>query len=246
MVEPIAIEQAVILAGGRGTRLKPIADRLPKPLAPVNGVPFLSYVFDMLAAAGIRRVVLLVGYKAELIIDRYGNRLPNGLEVGYSVGSVEDETGRRVLNALPMLDEHFLLMYGDSYWPLPLAGMTAAYQRHGTPIQSTVFSNRHGTGEYGYENNVTVGPDGIVTCYDKSRQNEGLNGLDIGFFLIRRTVLDPAAGGNPSFEESILTRCISRREVAAWVTDTQYHYITNVDSLDAFGAVARTAGLRHI
>jgi D-glycero-D-manno-heptose 1,7-bisphosphate phosphatase len=200
----------------------------------------------MLGEAGVRRVLLLVGYKADMIIERYGKHLPNGLALEYSMGTAEDQTGRRVLNAYDRLDEHFLLMYGDNYWPVPLADMTASYAGSGTAVQATVFSNRQGTAEYGFENNVETAADGSVLRYDKSRQSAGLNGVDIGFFLTRRRALNPAMGGNPSFEEAILADLVARRNVRAWITDTQYYYITSPASLAAFEAHARLAQLRHI
>lgn len=241
-----AIDQAVILAGGRGTRLGPIGDRFPKPLAPVNGEPFLSYLFHALGEAGIRQVVLLVGYKAEMIIARYGDRLANGIDVKYSVGTAEDQTGRRLMNAFPLLDERFLLMYGDNYWPMPLASMSALFRRSGKAVQATVFSNRHGTAEYGFENNVETSTDGVVVRYDKTRQSAGLNGVDIGFFLMCRSAVDPSLGGNLSFEETILVDLVNRGEVGAWITDTPYYYITSETSLNDFARIARSAQLKHI
>ncbi|MEE9118441.1 MAG: sugar phosphate nucleotidyltransferase, partial [Calditrichia bacterium] len=75
------IKQAVILAGGQGTRLRPLTNGLPKPLAPVNGIPFLDYLLSCLIDVGIVHVVLLVGYKAEKIMNRYGHELADGTKI---------------------------------------------------------------------------------------------------------------------------------------------------------------------
>ena len=186
----INFEQAVIFAGGRGERLRPLTDTVPKPMAPVHGRPFVDYLLTMLRDAGIRRVVFLLGYKAESVIDHYKTQGVSGLEIDYSIGKEEDQTGRRLINAYEKLEDKFLLLYGDNYWPLPLEKMKKNYEHLGAALTTTVFSNKKGTGEYGFENNVMVDPNGMVKAYDKSRRLPGLNGVDIGFFLVDKKVID--------------------------------------------------------
>ena len=62
--------------------------------------------------------------------------------------------------------------------------MTQHYLRKNARVSTTVFSNVHGTGEYGVHNNIEVGEDGFVNRYDKKRQSAGLNGVDIGYFIV--------------------------------------------------------------
>lgn len=230
----VRIDQAVIFAGGRGERLRPLTDNLPKPMVPVSGKPFMDYLLQALLAGGIRRILFLVGYCAEKITGYYSDRLSCGVPIEYSIGTADDLTGRRLLNAYDKLDDHFLLLYGDNYWPLPLNAMISNYERLGLPATTTVFSNKKGTGEYGFENNVVVGEDGKVKMYDKSRSIPGLNGVDMGFFIMDKKILNGSEKGNISFEEKILTRLASDKQLGAFVTDQQYYYITNMDSLKNF------------
>ena len=232
-------EQAVIFAGGRGERLRPLTDNIPKPMAPVLGRPFLDYLLKSLTDAGIERILILVGYCAKKIIVHYGDFLPDGTPVAYSVGSKDDQTGRRLLNAYDTIEDRFLLLYGDNYWQPPLRDMVKNYDSLGLPVTTTVFSNKAGTGEYGFGNNVCVTLDKRVQAYDKTRQAKNLNGVDIGFFLVDKSVLDPSEEGNISFEETILTRLVKKRRVGAFVTDEQYYYITSIESLRNFEEVAK-------
>lgn len=225
------IDQVVILAGGRGERLRPLTNDIPKPLVPVNGAPFLDYLIESLVAVGIRRILILLGYKAEMIMKRYRNSLSNGVQIEYSIGTVDDQTGRRLLKAYDMLDEFFLLLYGDNYWPIELTDMLKLYRQKNASVLTTVFSNKNGTGEYGAENNVEVGSDCFVKKYDKKRMSKGLNGVDIGYFIVNKSCLNSGAEGNISFEEDILTRLVLDRQVVAYITDTQYYYITDINSL---------------
>lgn len=237
------IEQAVILAGGKGERLRPITDHLPKPMAPILGVPFLDYLLGLLKQAGIKRVLLLAGYKSEVLRERYRSLAGGDFAVELAIGGDEDLTGRRVLDAFDRLERRFLLLYGDNYWPLDLRAMWDFYRATGARLTTTVFRNRRGTAEYGFENNVEVASDGRVLRYDKSRKSERLNGVDIGFFLVDKTCLDPKIDANVSFEETILPPLVEAKCVFAFETDEQYHYITTVDDLRRFERTVRETGI---
>ena len=148
------IAQAVILAGGRGARLRPLTDSIPKPMAPINGVPFLDYLISSIHNMGIKKILLLLGYKANVIADRYKKVKKPIIEFSY--GDKDDQTGKRVINAYDQLDDYFFLMYGDNYWPIELDAMLSNYQKLNTAVTTTVFSNKNGTGEYGFENNDDI------------------------------------------------------------------------------------------
>ncbi|MHA2282091.1 MAG: sugar phosphate nucleotidyltransferase [Promethearchaeota archaeon] len=240
------INQAVIFAGGSGVRLRPITDNLPKPLAPVKGVPFLDYLFQSLVEVCIKKILMLVGYKNEMIIRHYGDALPNGIKIEYSIGTDEDQTGRRLLNAYTFLDEYFLLMYGDNFWPIALSDMKKLYEKANVKMLTTAFSNIKGTGEYGFENNLEVGEDLLALNYDKSRKSNRLNTVDIGFFIVQKNALDPTLKGNLSFEEDIFAKFVQNRQVVVYVTDTQYYYITDVYSLKVFEEYVEEHQLKHI
>lgn len=242
--DPISeVEQAVVLAGGTGVRLRPLTNDIPKPMAPVNGRPFLDYLLQTLLDVGIRRVLLLVGYKHERIIERYEASEGIPMEIDFSVGTADDETGTRILKAFNKLDNRFLLMYGDNYWPIELPKMKANLQRTGIGALVTVFGNRRGSGEYGPGNNVEVDSDGIVRRYDQSRGSPGLNGVNIGYFLVDKAMLDPSIEGNLSFEQDLFADWVEQGVVAAHVTEEQYYYITSMETLGAFENHAKEAGL---
>jgi len=232
-------EQAVIFAGGRGERLRPLTDTIPKPMAPVNGRPFADYLLGMLRDAGIRRVLFLLGYKSQSVIDHYKSQMIKGLRIDYSIGQEEDQTGRRLINAYEKLEGKFVALYGDNYWPLPLGEMKKNYERLNISLTTTVFNNKQGTGEYGMENNVMVDSKNRVKAYDKSRRLPGLNGVDIGFFLVDKKVIEPHEKGNISFEEVVLSKMATQGQLGAFRTDEQYYYITSFESLQNFEKVVR-------
>ena len=116
--------QAVILAGGKGTRLRAEVPDLPKPLAPVNGRPFLEYQMAYWVGQGVDRFVLSVGYMAEKVIERTGDRFA-GKPVVYAVEDRPLGTGGALLLAMRQLNtgEPFLVLNGDTYFDVPLSDL---------------------------------------------------------------------------------------------------------------------------
>jgi len=226
-----SIKQAVILAGGKGTRLRPLTYDVPKPMAIVHDRTFLEYLIEMLRENGISEVVLLLGYLPEKIIQHFGDGSNYGIEIKYSVGKVTDKTGTRIKNAESMLDDTFLLMYCDNYWPLNLKKLLEFYIEHRTLASTTVYINKDSMGEYGAENNICVDDDGYVLKYDKCRKNNDLNGVDIGFFIISKNVLALMPDHNFSFEEEILPLLVDKRQLSGYQTEHRYYYISNLESL---------------
>ncbi|MBB73438.1 MAG: hypothetical protein CMJ75_02865 [Planctomycetaceae bacterium] len=227
------IRQVVVLAGGRGERLRPLTDNLPKPMVPVNGVPFLDYLIESIRLNKIEKILFLLGYKSDQVIQRYGVEV-GGMKVEYSVGDVNDQTGKRLQEAYSKLDENFLLIYGDTFWPFEIGPMIESYNRNETKVSMTVFTNTEGTGEYGFENNVCVAWNGLVQLYDPSRSNSNNNGMDIGYFIVDKTVIPENDNSNFSFQEDLLPLLIQKKDVNSFLTDEQYYYITSVGNLSKF------------
>ena len=108
--------KAMILAAGRGERLRPVTDRLPKPLLEVGGKPLLGWHLERLAAAGFREVVINVSHFAQLIVERVGDGAAFGLSIAYSHEQQPLETAGGIAQARARLGEApFLLVNGDVY-----------------------------------------------------------------------------------------------------------------------------------
>ena len=225
------MRQAVILAGGIGSRLRPLTYEVPKPMVLVNNRPFLEYLIEMLKKNGISEVVLLLGYLPEKITQYFGDGSIFGINIKYSTGKVSDKTGTRIKNAEHLLDDVFLLMYCDNYWPLNLKRLLKFYIEHKTLASITVYTNKDGTGEYGAENNIYVDNDGYVLKYDRGRKDKNLNGVDIGFFIISRKGLELMPNHNFSFEEEILPLLVDKQQLSGYQTEHRYYYISTLESL---------------
>lgn len=230
-----SIRQAVILAGGLGTRLRPITLTTPKPMALVNGKPFLEYLIVLLRENGIREVVLLLGYLPEKVIEYFGDGKRFGLNIRYSVTDVNDETGTRLKNVEALLDETFLLMYSDNYWPLQLDILFAFYKKQNILGSVVVYRNNDGVSK----NNILVDEHGYVVKYDKSRLDPDLNGVEAGFFILSKSVLQFAPKDNFSFEKEIMPKLIEKKQLAGYITTQRYYSIGSIDRFPATEAFLR-------
>lgn len=120
----MTIQSAVILAGGLGTRLRSAVPDLPKPMAPIEGRPFLEYQLDYWIAQGIAHFVLAVGYRHEAISGHFGQQY-RGARLDYVVEETPLGTGGGLLLALQRLpaDQRFLLLNGDTYFAVQLPAL---------------------------------------------------------------------------------------------------------------------------
>ena len=162
--------QAVILAGGRGTRMRPLTETRPKPMIEFHGRPFLEYLIEMLREQGFERVLLLLGYLPEVIQDHFGDGSRFGVEIDYSVSGADDLTVSRLQLAEDRLDESFLLLYCDNYWPMQMDACGERFRALGVPAMVTVYANKDG---YRAGKDSVRVEDGYVTAFDKSRTTPG-------------------------------------------------------------------------
>jgi len=164
-----------ILAGGLGTRLGAVAAEIPKGMMPVNGRPFLAHVMDLLARNGAGRIVICRGHLGEVIEQGLGDGSAFGLEIAYSdEGPVPIGTGGALRQALPLLGDRFLVMYGDTYLRVDYAAIAEAHLRSGLPALMTVLRN---DGRWGQSN---VAYRRRRALYDKRDPPPGAAWIDYG------------------------------------------------------------------
>ena len=230
MTAPVALEsrprQAVVLAGGRGTRLRPLTDSRPKPMVEFHGRPFLEYVVEMLRDQGFDRVLLLLGYMADVVVDHFGDGAALGVEIDYAVTAPDDLTGHRMLHARERLDPVFLLCYCDNYWPLRFDPMWERFAGSDAGAMATVYDNGDGY----TRSNVRV-EDGQVTAYDPTRAAPGLQGVEIGYAIVRRETLDLLPAHDALFEKAVYPQLVEDGRLLANVTGHRYYSVGSHERL---------------
>lgn len=203
--------EAIVLAGGFGTRLSHILKDIPKPMAPVNGDPFLSYIFEYLLKFKVTHVVLAVGYKAQAI-QNYFQVNCKGISITYSTEDTPLGTGGAIKKAMEYCSqEDVFVLNGDTYFDVDLARMKEFHERKGSLLTIAVkpMTNfeRYGT--------VVIKDDKIVRFEEKKPALAGrING---GIYLMKKEVMESAGQGAFSFEKDLLEK--TKTELYAFESD---------------------------
>lgn len=220
--------QAVILAGGRGTRLRPLTDSIPKPMIEFHGKPFMAYTIEMLRDQGFDRILLLLGYLPEVIMDHFGDGSDLGVSIEYDVTDADDLTAFRIQHAQERIDESFLLLYCDNYWPMQFDAMWQAYVESGAKGQITVYSNSDGY----TRDSVIVGDDGFVEVFDRGRTTPGLKGVEISYALLEKSVVLPLLPKRQQLiEEAVYPALTERGELHAYWSEHRYYSVGDAQRL---------------
>lgn len=217
------VKQAVILAGGLGTRLKPFTDEHPKPMYSFRNKPFIHYLIEQVKSFGIDEAVILLGYKADEVIQ-YIDKNNFGIKIKYNVTPVEYDTGNRLLSAREILNEEFLLMYCDNYCPINYEQLCKDFFNNNADIQLTAYANK----DMYTKDNLRIDTDGKVTCYDKKRMQNNLKGVDIGYAIVKKQLLDYLADTNQTyvnFEALVYLQIVKNNKMYATVTEHRYYSI---------------------
>ena len=200
--------QAVILAGGLGTRLRPVTETIPKPMVTVAGVPYLEHQLRLLAEQKIQDVLLLTGYLGEQIEEYFGDGASLGLRLFYSRELSPMGTGGAIRDAREKLHDAFLVIYGDSYLPIQYGEAFDRLAATGADGLLVVYDNR--LGDTSVKNNVDVDDQQYVIRYEKDSPDP-LHYVEAGVLAFRRSVLDlMPASGVVSLEKEIFPKLIAR------------------------------------
>jgi mannose-1-phosphate guanylyltransferase len=230
--------QAVILAGGLGTRLRPITKTVPKVMVPVNGQPFIAHLLELLSSNGINEVLMCTGYLRGQIKEYLGDGSRFGVKIAYSEESGELlGTAGAIKLAQALLDERFFIINGDTYLPIDYGKVEASFVEAGKKALMVVCDNGSGRGVKG---NVELGADSMVVRYDKRSSDPGLKYVDAGVLALRREELDRIEGGQPiSLEAGLYPKLIREMELVSYVTAVRFYDIGAPEQLEMFGKYLR-------
>ncbi len=175
-----AVTEAIVLAGGFGTRLRTVLKDVPKILAPVRGVAFVHYVLQWLESQGVARVTACTGYRAEQV-EAELRRYPGNLDIECAREEQPLGTGGAIYRGLREIrGPSAFALNGDTYFPADLAALQAAAQRLGAPL-AVALRRLEDTSRYGA---VEVRDGRIVGFHEKGRSGPGL--LNAGLYLLPR------------------------------------------------------------
>lgn len=234
--------QCLILAGGLATRMRPLTETIPKALLPAAGRPFVDHQLGWLAAHGVTDVVLSVGYLGEAIQAHVGD----GSRYGLAVRVVDEGANLRgtagaVRLALDegVLEERFLLTYGDSFLPIDFAAVFRAFVDSGAPALMTVYRNQ---GRWDTSNVIFDGR--MVTLYDKQRRTRPAADfafIDYGLSALTRRVVEEEIPSGQKADLAELFHALSLRgQLAGYESAERFYEIGSPAGLADFSEWLRT------
>jgi D-glycero-alpha-D-manno-heptose 1-phosphate guanylyltransferase len=195
--------EAIVLAGGEGKRLRSVVRDVPKPMADVAGRPFLSWLMSRLRQQRASRVILSVGYKAEVIQDYFGEQF-QGVQIAYSVETEPLGTGGAIKLALELaVQRHVIVMNGDTYADLDLAAFVTKFESSETDL-AIAATHLKDIGRYGAIV-IDERSDRLLKFEEKQRSSAGY--INAGVYCLRPNIfMKYIVPDKFSFERDFLPR----------------------------------------
>ncbi|RKT57486.1 sugar phosphate nucleotidyltransferase [Saccharothrix australiensis] len=186
--------EAVVLVGGKGTRLRPLTLSAPKPMLPTAGVPFLTHLLSRIREVGITHVVLGTSYKAEVFQEHFGDGSALGLDLEYVVEDVPLDTAGAIRNVAHKLREPDVMVFnGDILSGVDLRGVLDTHRSSGADVTLHLVKvedpRRFGC--------VPTDAEGRVTAFLEKTENPPTDQINAGCYVFRRSVVDGIPAGRP-------------------------------------------------
>lgn len=208
--------EAIILAGGFGTRLRQVVSDLPKPMASVAGHPFLEILLASLAAKGFQRIILSVGYMADKIIDHFGNHFL-GMSLIYEIESSPLGTGGAIRRAMTRCtSDHVFVFNGDTYLDLEVTDVETYWKIQNNPIIVAIQ----------VQNTTRYGRLKVTDGYISGFMEKGISGvgfINAGCYIFPTNILDEFPINQPfSLETDFLIKEVNKQHFNAFITHGKF------------------------
>lgn len=233
--------KAIILAGGKGERLKPITDYMPKSLVPVNNKPIIQYVIELFKDYGIKDLIIAIGYLKE----RVKNDLKDGKELGVNISYIEENEPLGTAGPLRLLKsslkETFYCSNGDELKDINLEGMLSFHKKNKALITLALKKLDDVTG-YGV---VKINPDKRVIEFIEKPEKSDSNLISAGFYIMEPEILELIPEGLCMLEKSIFPEAAKLGRLYGYEFSGDFYTIDNFERyfkvLDKFSKVKSDA-----
>jgi D-glycero-alpha-D-manno-heptose 1-phosphate guanylyltransferase len=207
--------EAIILAGGLGTRLRSEVPDLPKCMAPVAGKPFLDYVIRALQEQGVTKFIFSLGYRSEVVLQHLEQSWPK-LKYDYTIETIPLGTGGGIrLAAQKVKGDSFFVLNGDTYFEVNLPSMLKKHIEVQAEITVALKKMYH-FDRYG---SVLMGQNNIISAFQEKTYRE-IGWINGGIYLIQKQLITNIGIANPfSFEKEILEKYVEKNCIFGFESD---------------------------
>ena len=217
--------KAVILAGGLGTRLRPLTNNNPKPMLPIGGKPILEHLIDWTKKNGIKSIVLCVSYLRETIEDHFGDGERFGIKIEYAVSKKQLATAGQLKTAEKFIEGDFVCMYGDSIFNFNLKNMIKQHSTKKALI--TMSLNEYKTNfPYGI---IKTSKSGRVTSWDEKPEIKA--NVNMGCYIMNSKVFNLIPKNKPYGMDEVIKKAMKRKDIVnSFITKKGFSDIGNKES----------------
>lgn len=212
------IREAIILAGGKGTRLQSVLPDIPKCMAPVHGKPFLFYILDYLKSYEINKVIVSVGYLKEYIINNLQNNY-SGIEILFSPEEKPLGTGGAIKTAFRLCENNeVFVLNGDTYFRPNLEKMQYNHIVHHAEISMAVKKiddvSRFGTVNFDHE--------GKIVSFVEKQHKAGSGYINGGIYIINKGIIDSVELEQFSIENDFFKKNMDKYNFQSFISNTTF------------------------
>lgn len=224
--------QAVILAGGLGTRLKPVTEKIPKALVDIEGRPFIFYQLELLMKNGIKEVVLLLGHMGEMVEEVIATS-PYKKNISFSFSYDGPEllgTAGSVRNSMRYLNDHFFLLYGDSYLECDYQKAYGKFVNDGKLGLMTVIKNNNQ-----WDKSNVIFKDGEITFYSKKDLRPEMSYIDYGLSIFNRVAFSKFVPGSVKYDlADLFEQLLFSGQLSAFEVSKRFYEIGSFRGIEDF------------
>lgn len=211
--------EAIILAGGFGTRLKPLLADLPKAMAPVRGKPFLTYLLDLLESKGFTHIIISIGFLGEKVKAYYGD-FYQGMRVEYAYESEPLGTGGGIAFALSHAKNPKVFVFnGDTLFDVDCSAMESRFEETNS-VALLALRELPDISRYG---GVKLGDDGLIRAFQEKGGHSGPGLMNGGVYLIDRELFSKIKlSGKFSMEKDVFEAFVDSKRFAGLVSSSYF------------------------
>ena len=221
--------QVAILAGGLATRLGNLTGNHPKSMVKVWGKPFLEYQLELLRRAGIKNIVLCIGYMGEQIESYLSDGKRFGVNIDYSYEEKPLGTAGALKKAENALDDPFFTMYGDSHLFLDFLSAMRYFKPQNKLALMTVYKNHDR-----YDRSNTVVEGDLVKKFSKQERTKDMVYIEYGANIFKKEVLNMIPENQLYSLDALFPRLIEREELLAFEVKERFYEIGSPQGLKDF------------
>jgi NDP-sugar pyrophosphorylase family protein len=221
--------QVVILVGGLATRLGKLAYNTPKSMILIEGRPFLEYQLELISKQNIKDIVLCVGHLGEKIKSYFNDGKKFGVKIDYSWEETLLGTGGAIKNAEGLLQNEFMMLYGDSYLPVDYHKLINIFIGKNTLGTMVIYKNNNK-----YDKSNIVLNEGRIKAYDKEKKLPEMVYIDAGLSIFKKEVLKKLPDGKHIPLDTIIKQLIDSGQLSSYITKQRFYEVGSPKGLQDF------------